>query len=292
MNINPQHYPNCMSKIGFCFTGEGARGAIQAGIALGLHNQGIDADYTIGISSGACCAGCYAYAGPEALADMWRNVKNIFSIFGINWHCLWGRGLLNQKPAEKIVKNIIKNQPRCESTVGRMNITTGELQFVSNKTTTAQEFGEAVLGAFAISALVEDRNGWVDAGSRHLAPLQRCMDAGCDEIYLIMGRTMELTSFPLPTGLFALTKVSYRALDISLFELMMRDIQSHLHKDNRIPIHIVHPKEELYKSSDFRRCREGVEYGLTEYAILEERSLAKTKTSIAIEKLGISHAII
>ena len=50
-----------MSKIGFCFTGDGARGSIQAGIANSLYKQGIVPDLTIGISYGSDNAAFYAF---------------------------------------------------------------------------------------------------------------------------------------------------------------------------------------------------------------------------------------
>jgi predicted acylesterase/phospholipase RssA len=262
-----------MSKIGFCFTGEGARGAIQAGIALALHRQGVDADYTVGISSGSLCSAVYAYAGPEKHAEMWQQIKNVFGAFSINWNFLWNRGFLNQKPSERIIKKLVQNPPICEAVVSRLNIISGELQHVSNKNTTPEEFAEAILGAFAITGMVSDRNGWVDAGSRQMAPLEQCINADCTEIYVIMGRPMEMKEFPLPRGPFAIASMAMRALDVSLFELMMRDIYSHLNLDKNIPVHIVHPKIELYNSILFRKCREGVAYGLTEYEKLEEKAL-------------------
>ena len=71
--------------IGFCFTGEGARGSVQSGIALGLHKKGINADFTIGISSGSICAASYAYLGPQGVADLWSNISSVFDVFGFNF---------------------------------------------------------------------------------------------------------------------------------------------------------------------------------------------------------------
>ena len=147
-------------KIGFCFTGEGARGSVQAGIALGLHNEGINADFTIGVSSGSICAASYAYLGPKGLVDMWSDISNIFDVFSFNYDFLWKRGVLNQRPMEKIVQKAMQNKPLCESMVVRMNIEDGRMEYVSNKSVDSKEFAEAVLGSVAITALVEDRNGW------------------------------------------------------------------------------------------------------------------------------------
>lgn len=259
-----------MSRIGFCFTGEGARGSVQAGIALGLHREGIDADFTIGISSGSVCAASYSYLGPQGLADMWSGVSGLFDVFGVNWGFPWKRGLLNQRPMEKIVRRAMLNKPICEGVVVRMHIEDGRLEYVSNMSTTSDEFAEAVLGAVAITALVEDREGWVDAGSRQLAPLEQCMDAGCDEIYVIMGRRFQIDPWERPKGFMSAVKMAYRALDISLNEIMIRDITKCLKNEDEygfrnVKIHLVEPIETHFQTVEFNKCKEGVLYGLDNY---------------------------
>lgn len=259
-----------MSKIGFCFTGEGARGSVQAGIALGLHREGLDADFTIGISSGSVCAASYSYLGPDGLADMWSGISSKFDVFGINWDFFWRRGVFNQKPMERIVRKAMQNEPRCESVVVRMHIEDGRLDYVSNKNVTSEEFGEAVLGAVAITALVEDRDGWVDAGSRQLAPLEQCIEAGCDEIYVIMGRRFQIDPWKRPKGFMPAIKMGLRALDVSLNEIMIRDVTRCLKNEGDpgykgINIHLVEPLETPFETVEFGRCREGVSYGLHNY---------------------------
>lgn len=267
-----------MSKIGFCFTGEGARGSVQAGIALGLHKEGINADFTIGISSGSICAASYAYLGPQGLADMWSDISNIFDVFSVNWNFMWRRGLLNQKPMEKIVNRAIQNNPICESVVVRMNIEDGRMEYVSNMKSTKEDFGEAVLGAVAITALVEDRNGWVDAGSRQLAPLEQCIEAGCDEIYVIMGRKFEIDDWKRPSGFMPAIKMAYRALDVSLAEIMIRDINKCLKSQGDagyrgINIHLVEPNDTFFQTIEFNKCKQGVSYGIENYTTNDKKGI-------------------
>ena len=267
-----------MSKVGFCFTGEGARGSVQAGMALGLHNQGIDADFTIGISSGSICAASYAYLGPKGLAQMWSNISNIFDVFGINYNFLWKTGLLNQKPMEKIVYNAMKNDPICESVVTRMNVENGFMDYVSNKQTSSSEFAEAVLGSVAITALVEDRNGWVDAGSRQLAPLEQCIENGCDKIYVIMGRQFKVDNWVKPKGFLSIIKMGYRAIDVSLQEIMVRDINHCLKNEGDsgykgIDIHLVEPNETFFESVSFNKCKMGVELGEKQFRIYDKKGM-------------------
>lgn len=267
-----------MSKIGFCFTGEGARGSVQAGIALALHERNINADFTIGISSGSICSASYAHLGPQGLADMWSGIRNIFDVFGINYNFFIKTGMLNQKPMQKIVQKAVQNDPICESVVVRMNIEDGRMDYVSNKNVSKEEFAEAILGSVAITALVEDRNGWVDAGSRQLAPLEQCIEAGCDDIYVIMGRRFDIEDWSIPKGFMTAIKMAYRALDISLNEIMMRDINRCLKNEGEfgykgIQIHLVQPSETPFQTVEFNKCKYGVEYGIKNYEINDKRGI-------------------
>lgn len=266
-------------KIGFCFTGEGARGSIQAGIALGLFQEGIKADFTIGISSGSVCAASYAYLGPQGLADLWSGISNIFDVFGLNFNIPFKSGLLNQKPMKKILQNALKNDPICESVVSRMNIETGDLEYVSNLNVSKEQFEESVLGSVAITGLVDDCNGWVDAGSRQLAPLEQCINSGCNKIYVIMGRPSYLEPWKKPKGLFKQFRMAFRALDITLYEIMVRDIFSCIRDESDpkfkgVDIHLVEPIKLFFESIEFKKCKQGVNYG-KDYIISDKRGMLK-----------------
>lgn len=267
-----------MTKTAFCFTGEGARGSIQAGIAYGLTKSGISPDITVGISSGSVCASSYAYLGHKGLVDLWGNIRNIFDVFGLNYLFFMKNGLLNQKPMEKIVKKATQNKPICESVVSSMNIETGEMKYVSNYNVTSECFAENILSSVAITGLVEDRNGWVDAGSRQLAPVKQCIDYGCKEIYVIMGRPLVLSPWKKTKGFMNAAKMSFRALDITLYEMMLRDIESSLKQESSpeykdINIYLIEPKKLLFDSVFFSKCKEGVEYGKTEYNKHDKKGL-------------------
>lgn len=269
-----------MNKTAFCFTGEGARGSIQAGIAYSLSKKGIKPDLTIGVSSGSICAASYAYLGPEGLVDLWGGIKNMFSVFSLNYFFLNKSGIFNQKPMEKIVKKAVENKPICESIVSKMNIETGEMKYVSNMMVDKNYFIESVLSSVAITGLVEDRGGWVDAGSRQLTPLKQCISYGCNKIYVIMGRPLALHSWKKPKGFFQQAKMSFRALDITLHETMTRDIEECLKEEDHpeykgVDIFLVEPKELLFDSIFFSKCKQGVEYGKTEYIKHSKKGLKK-----------------
>lgn len=258
-------------KIGFCFSGEGARGAIQAGIAADLARQGIHPDFTAGVSSGSICAAAYAHLGPEGLADLWSGVTSIFSVFSPNYWLFGKSGAMNQKPMAKLVYSAVQHAPICESMVTRLNLSSGELQYVSNYHSTMTGFAEAVLGSVAITGLVQDRDGWVDAGSRQLAPISLCVDEGCTDIYVILGRPLIIKPWRQPSFL-KLFATAMRALDITLFEITLRDVSEWVTGNNArrldkppVNITVLHPRELLYETTEFNQCARGVSYGREHY---------------------------
>jgi hypothetical protein len=118
--------------------------------------------------------------------------------------------------------------------------------------------------------LVQDVDGWVDAGSRQLAPLKQCIEVGCNEIYVIMGRPLTLNYWEGPKGFLKPAEMAFRALDISLYEIMTRDIIQYI-KDEADPlyrgvkINLIEPKDLAFDSIRFDKCKFGVDYGKTEY---------------------------
>ncbi|NDD53901.1 hypothetical protein EBZ39_08470, partial [bacterium] len=259
-------------KVGFCFTGDGARGAVQAGIAFSLaYHQQIWANFVTGVSSGSVCAAAYSHLGPAGCAELWAGIKSIFSVFQPNWWIFGKTGLMNQCPMEKLVYRAVQNHPHCESVVTRLNIATGDLQYVSNFKVSRHDFAEAVLGSVAITGLVQDRNGWIDAGSRQLAPVSLCVDAGCTDIYVIAGRPLhQIAQWKKPRGILPAIPTALRALDLTLFEITLRDINYWTGPDapesaKDINIYLIQPTDLFYDNVDFRCCASGVKLGMYNY---------------------------
>lgn len=271
-------------KVCFCYSGEGARGSIQAGITKALTDQGIRPDLTIGVSSGSVCASSYSYLGADGLVDLWESIDSIFDVFGLNYNFLWKSGFLNSKPLEKRIKSIIHDHPICESIVSKLNIETGRIQYVSNKKSDEQTFIDSVVASIAITTLVEDKNGWVDAGSRQLAPIDQAVNLGCTDIYIITGRPIELQYWIKPKGFLSLFKLGLRALDISLYELMLRDINHWISDKEKIQKHginitLLQPKDFIFESTEFSKCKIGTKYGITEYSSYNPNEMQDLFTS-------------
>lgn len=81
---------------------------------------------------------------------------------------------------------------------------------------------------------------------------------------------MQLQYWNKPTGFLSLFKLGLRALDISLYELMLRDINNWIKDRYKIQSHdlnitLVQPKDFIFESVEFSKCKNGTEYGLTQY---------------------------
>jgi len=271
-------------KICFCYSGEGARGSIQAGITKNLIDQGITPDLTIGVSSGSVCASSYSYLGADGLVNLWNNIDSILDIFGFNYNFLWKNGFLNSKPLLKRINKIVHDNPLCETIVSKLNIETGEIRYVSNKKVNKQDFIDSIIASIAITTLVEDKNGWVDAGSRVLTPIDQAVNAGATDIYIITGRPMELAYWKKPEGFLSLFKFGLRALDISLYELMLRDINNWINDQEKIKKHnlnltLIQPKDFIFESTEFSKCKIGTEYGYKEHKLYNPNEMQALFTS-------------
>lgn len=260
-----------MSKICFCYSGEGARGSIQAGITKSLVDNGINPDITIGVSSGSICAASYSYLGGDGLVELWNSIDSILDVFAFNYNFLWKSGFLNSKPLKKRIENIIHNNPLCESIVSKLHIETGEIKYVSNKQVNQKEFIDSIIASIAITTLIEDKDGWVDAGSRLLTPIDYAVSIGCTDIYIITGRPMQLPLWKKPHGFLSFAKIGLRALDLSLYEIMARDINDWINDENKIlenniSLTLIQPRDFIFESTDFKKCKIGTKYGLTEFS--------------------------
>jgi hypothetical protein len=96
-----------------------------------------------------------------------------------------------------------------------------------------------------------------------------------------MGRRFDMDYWPLPKGFMPAIKMAYRALDVSLSEIMIRDITKCIKNEGEegykgIEINLVQPMETPFESVCFNKCKYGVEYGKLNYEIQDKRGLRKS----------------
>ena len=276
-----------MSKIAFCYSGEGARGSIQAGITLALYKKGIEPDLVVGTSSGGICATGLAYQGPKMLAALWQNIKGIRDIFQFNWSFLWKSGIYNEAPLEEIIFEATNCEPRHEVVILKVHLETGELRYVSNYEVTPEEFRESLLASVAIPVLIEDRDGWSDAATRESAPLKKAIEMGCDEIHVITGKPCRLREWEPSQNFFGFLHNGLRAIEITLREILIKDLAKCIQRNSqpgyrKIDLHVYEPEDHLFGLLDFNRCAEGVAYGQRNYIEQNEQQIIRCANLLSI----------
>lgn len=261
-----------MKKIGFVFSGEGAKGAIQSGIALGLYRRGIKPHYLTGVSSGALNSIGFCYLQPDGLAEMWSGIDSIFRVFSPNW-MLWrdSSALLTPTPLIKMIRERLSSRGHviCEAEFPVVDLITGKEHWLKHDV--VRDHPEMLAAAGCIMGLVTPIEGrFVDAYSRVLCPLKAAIQNDCDEIYVILGRPMDYP--PLKKKPSNPLAAAFRAIELSMHEIILRDIKMCLDANHRpgkkmISVWVADPARLIYDALDFSSCERGVRYGMTNYVL-------------------------
>lgn len=288
-----------MTKTAFVLTGEGAKGAWQAGAMLNLANNNIIPDALYGVSSGAVNSIGFALAGPQELYEIWRNIKGLRDVFSFNrFSFLWATGFFNSKPIRKVLSKFTSNAFRCDVAVPSVNAISGNIhwiEFKAGQSYPATEIETAFGAAIAISCLVEASNGFIDGGCRILAPLKRAIIEGADQIYIITGRPMNKNPPFDGKGLWLGGRImkaatyGYRSVDLLMHQIILNDLEvaqsintvtknalnremavlkgTEISKARYVKIFMVAPKEHIGGALEFSKCRENVTKGVFEAEI-------------------------
>lgn len=250
-------------------TGEGARGAYQAGLLKRLEMQNkIEIDMCYGISSGAVNSvyrGQYGLSGPCA---MWQKVKSITNIYSISVNSiLFGNGFLNAKPVYKRAKKLLSTEgfeDGCDWKIAIMDIEEARLFYLAKRVALEMETDLAcdyVSSAVKIPGLVHvDR--YADAGALELNPVGKAIADGYKTIHLITGVLPDQAKWVSPKRtLFRQLAYGFRSLDITMKLMMFDDLSKEIPKG--VVIHVYGPTEMLGDQLAFKQCRDMLDKGLT-----------------------------
>lgn len=258
--------------IGVCFSGEGARGAIQAAILKQLltkNHKGMKVDFVTGTSSGAINASMYSRRGIDELIELWRGVNNLSNIFEFNKvSVLWKSGAFNQNPAKKLIDEVFSKPDfyNSECEIPYCNLETGKVEWDVLNTK------EGLLRAFAMSGIVET-NIYADAGIALMTPLLRPIERGCDKIIIILGRNLyNASTWKANQGLVNILKkpigeivrVGMRSIEIMLFTILKRDIEVCIEKNSnpnykKIDLEVWGPTIETWGTFEFEKAHLGID---------------------------------
>ena len=206
-------------------TGDGARGAFQAGV-LGRLPFVPDAVY--GTSCGAINATLFSYCTARELQAYWQEVDGIFGVYRFNWlAALWRPGVFHSDPIERKARELVKRRPRCRVVVATTNLVTGETLYVDNRD---PNFPAAVAASATIPGLATTDHPLSDGGLRVMAPITRALDDGHRDIDLLMSRPWGpvLPGCWEPRFPWAASHAAFRAIDIMLHAIGWYNIQEAL----------------------------------------------------------------
>jgi len=180
----------------FILGGGAALGAHHVGALRYLEERDIRPDAIIGSSIGVINACAYASGGVPALEKAWRGFSSLPRIFSPSlWHNpVFGLSLFSMERLAAGVEEFI-DYPRIlkgplELEFVLLNVSRGRGEVYSNRDCTdAEELKTIARAGFAIPVLfppVQFRGDWfVDGGFAWNIPLDRAIDLGATEIYLL-----------------------------------------------------------------------------------------------------------
>lgn len=256
-------------------TGEGARGAYQAGVIQNLLLNGVCPDRYIGISSGALNAMLFSQIDPRAVDDAISSIKDINSLFSFNYFSFFtAKGLYNSKPIRKILERLLKYhrlpaKDRRNGVVADCNYKTGKIRYTNLITLPESEIINRTLSAISISGLIEPAiQGYIDGGAKEINPLQYTLAQEPDEdIHCIFGRPIAINEENEPSGFFKFAKIAFRSLDITMHDMSIDDLEEAKNMKTRgelgARIHIYQPDQIYYSAIDFGESKRGYQRGLS-----------------------------
>lgn len=274
-------------KTAFVFTGCGALGAFQAGAAYGLKiAHGIEPDNVYGVSSGAINAIAYSFMGTQGNIDFWSRIRKFSDAFQLNWNLISGDGVFRHgKNLTKWMREHLESETcKTECLTYLINAENGAI--ASNRFLKKCSYGSypftIAMSASAIPGMCQSWDGYVDAGTRIIAPLKDAILDGAERIFIISGRVIGLDE---PRKMFwpKAAAAAYYGFDSALGELLRRDLELALDMNEaiktasaigqnildkkmggiarEIDIQILQPRGFLGGPLEFEKCREFIELG-------------------------------
>jgi len=272
-------------------SGGGSRGSFAIGVLDVLLNRGIDYDILCGISVGALIVPAVAQGNFDRLKEIWFSIRGNDDVY--RWKPFWFlrlpwlRGFFDFTPLWEKIDALLNVEALRKSSkkvyVGYVDLNTGYLEYVDQS---FPEFKKAVFASASMPLFADPVKIWrhsaVDGGIVDVVPLKRAIEAGADEIDLILCSSRYIAE--AGEGLDNILKVGLRSFEIMMNEIFKNDIE-HLILINDIlrekgsyrnyryvKLNIFEPGKRISDTLELNpvKIREGFRYG-REVAIRETR---------------------
>ncbi len=275
-----------MPKRGIVLSGGGAKGAFQFGVLEYLHEKGkLDFDIVCGVSVGALNATLLAQGEFQRLKELWLGIRGNEDIYKkYSWlSVILGKkdSLNDNKPLKELIEKYVDRKKIIENftskgkilKIGVVSFTTGQYKPISP---THSSFEQMLLASASIPIMFKPINisaddlQVVDGGVRNITPLKDAIDAGADEIVMVLASPRWVQPGKRKYG--NLLEIIIRTFDILANEVYITDIENcewynvHLKDDGEhryIDLKIVEPAEYFMDTLDFHpdKIRQAIKIG-------------------------------
>jgi len=253
---------NRSASTGLVFSGGGAKGAYEAGVALGLKERGVSVTAVAGSSAGALNAALVASGQEELLVKLWREISNdqvyrlpwSMGLAGLlpGWVTLWyldhTGALFDLSPLRALLAERVDlarlREAEIRLFVVALDLVSGEKRIFTNRDITHDVLlaSASVPGVFAPVAV--DGQLLVDGGLMDRAPLLDLL-----ELVGPVDRALTVVGYGDPTPLappLTLRRILERTLELALPYQIVKDAELARHRRPDVAIHLLFPSEPLW----------------------------------------------
>lgn len=217
---------------GLVLSGGGGRGAYECGVYKGLYEHGIEPDILAGTSIGAInAAAIVAGASPEALERMWlaMDTRRVHKRRWDFWNFLRWRNLLDHSPWERTLLEHIDFSRIPESPkklrVTAVDVKAGALRVFTNQDITARH----ILASCSIPVIYPwtriDNVIYWDGGTMANTPLGPAIDAGAEEIYVVLLSQIGARQLAMPRNLLEGASLAFELAILASFKMALKQLE-------------------------------------------------------------------
>jgi len=241
-------------------SGGGGRGAYQCGVYKYLEEEGIEPDILAGTSIGAInAAAIVSGVTASRLEEMWLSLENRFvhRFRRDFWNIFRWQSILTTSPLERTLLRFIdfdriRTSPK-ELRITAVEVETGELRVFTNEEITVKHLlASASIPVIYPWTRIGSSIYW-DGGTMANTPLAPAIDAGADEIFVVLLSPIGARRIPPPRNLaegaslaFELALLASFLMDLKQLERINQLCRAGLDTTHRvIDCHIIAPSEPV-----------------------------------------------